>query len=160
MREVWFIHDDELEYIARATRDPEAVARNKATAVLRQPVILSLLIDTRGFVQGYRVFTDPHAEPDLRLGAFRVAIAFKARFGRDGWECTDFPPAEGETPIMGTLVKERCRKVAEGTRTVIDSRHYYKPGQAYLDPRSQGQMINAFESSASVERVRVEALPQ
>jgi len=109
LREIWFRYDDELEYIARAARDPDAVARNNAMVVLGQPLILSLLIDRAGLVQGYRIFTDPHADQDLRADAYMVAIAFKARFGTDGWECRDLPPNEGETPIMGTFVKQRCR---------------------------------------------------
>src|SRR5204862_4774783 len=30
LREIWFRYDDEFEYIARATRDTDAVARNNA----------------------------------------------------------------------------------------------------------------------------------
>src|SRR5437870_1401150 len=102
LREIWFRYDDELEYIARAARDADAVARNNAMVVLGQPVVLSLLIDRAGLVQGYRIFTDPHADPELRINAYMVAIAFKARFGTDGWQCNDMP-TEGETPIMGTF---------------------------------------------------------
>jgi hypothetical protein len=62
LREVWFRYDDELEYIARAARDPDAVEHNNAMLMLGQPVILSLLVDPAGLVQGFRIFTDPHAE--------------------------------------------------------------------------------------------------
>ncbi len=158
LREVWFRYDDELEYIARAARDPDAAARNNAMVVLGQPLILSLLIDRAGLVQGYRIFTDPHADQDLRADAYMVAIAFKARFGTDGWECRDLPPNEGETPIMGTFVKQRCQKVADGQQIVVESRHYYKSGQALLDPNTGLPMVNQFESSARIQSVRVEAL--
>ncbi len=158
LREIWFRYDDELEYIARAARDPDAVARNNAMVVLGQPLILSLLIDRAGLVQGYRIFTDPHADQDLRADAYMVAIAFKARFGTDGWECRDLPPNEGESPIMGTFVKQRCQKVADGQQIVVESRHYYKSGQALLDPNTGLPMVNQFESSARIQSVRVEAL--
>jgi len=158
LREVWFRYDDELEYIARAARDPDAAARNNAMVVLGQPLILSLLIDRAGLVQGYRIFTDPHADQDLRADAYMVAIAFKARFGTDGWECRDLPPNEGESPIMGTFVKQRCQKVADGQQIVVESRHYYKSGQALLDPNTGLPMVNQFESSARIQSVRVEAL--
>jgi hypothetical protein len=158
LREIWFRYDDELEYIARAARDQDGVARSNAMVVLGQPVILSLLLDRAGLVQGYRIFTDPHADQELRMGAYAVAIAFKARFGTDGWECNDIPPAEGETPVMGTFVKQRCKKVSGGKQIVVESRHYYKPGQALLDPNTGLPTVNQFESSARIQVVWVDAL--
>jgi hypothetical protein len=153
LREVWFRYDDELEYIARAARDPDAIARSNAMVVLGQPVILSLLIDPAGRVQGYRIITDPHAEEELRMSAYTVAVAFKARFGADGWACENLTPAAGETPIDGTFVKERCRKTADGQDVVVESRYYYKPGQALIDPNTGLPTTNQFESSARMQTV-------
>jgi len=158
LREVWFRYDDELEYIARAARDADAVARSNAMVVLGQPVILSLLIDRAGLAQGYRIITDPHADEELRMYAYTVAIAFKARFGTDGWACDQLAPAEGETPITGIFVKERCRKVADGQEIVVESRYYYKPGQALLDPNTGLPTVNQFESSARMQTVAIDAL--
>ena len=158
LREVWFRYDDELEYIARAARDADAVARSNAMVVLGQPVILSLLIDGAGLAQGYRIITDPHADEELRMYAYTVAIAFKTRFGTDGWACDQLAPAEGETPITGIFVKERCRKVADGQKIVVDSRYYYKPGQALLDPNTGLPTVNQFESSARMQMVAVDAV--
>jgi len=160
LREIWFRYDDEWEFIARAARDPDAVARNNAMVVLGQPVTLSLLIDRAGLVQGYRIFTDPRAEEEVRSGAYGVAIAFRARFGTEGWTCNDLPPAEGETPILGIFVKERCEKRADGQAVTVESRHYYKPGQALLDPNTGLATVNQFESSARLQVVRPEALPR
>jgi hypothetical protein len=153
LREVWFRYDDELEYIARAARDADAIARSNAMVVLGQPVILSLLVDPAGLVQGYRIITDPHAEEDIRMYAYTVAIAFKARFGADGWTCDELSPAEGETPITGMFVKERCRKTSDGQDVVVESRYFYKPGQAMLDPNTGLPTVNQFESSARMEAV-------
>ncbi len=158
LREIWFRYDDELETIARAARDPDAVARNNAMVVLGQPVILSLLVDQAGLVQGFRIFTDPHADPDLRADAYMLAVAFKARFGTVGWECRDLAPAAGETPIMGTFVKQLCRKAADGQHITVESRHYYKSGQALLDPNTGRTTVNQFESAARIESVRIEAM--
>jgi hypothetical protein len=157
LREVWFRYDDELEYIARAARDADAIARSNAMVVLGQPVILSLLVDANGLVQGYRIATDPHAEEELRMNAYTIAVAFKARFGVDGWTCEDLAPGAGETPIAGVFVKERCRKTAEGQNVVVESRYYYKPGQALVDPNSGLATVNQFESSARMEAVAVGA---
>jgi hypothetical protein len=158
LREIWFRYDDEVEYIARAARDPDAVTRNNAMVVLGQPVILSLLIDRAGLVQGYRIFTDPHADAELRMNAYTVAIAFKAHSGPAGWECNDMPPADGETPIFGTFVKQRCQKVSGSEQIVVETRHYYKPGQALIDPNTGLQTVNQFESSARMQLVRVDVL--
>src|SRR5262245_6690852 len=114
LREISFRYDDELEFIARAARDPDAIARNNAMLVLGQPVTLALLIDPSGLVQGYRIFTDPRADEEVRTQAYSVAIAFKARFGTQGWTCSDLLPAEGETPILGEFVKDRCEKFMDG----------------------------------------------
>lgn len=158
LREISFRYDDELEFIARAARDADAIARNNAMLVLGQPVTLSLLIDRSGLVQGYRIFTDPRADEEVRVQAYSVAIAFKARFGTDGWTCSDLPPAEGETPILGEFIKERCEKLMDGQTITVDSRHYYKPGQAMLDPNTGLPMANQFESSARLEVVRTNGL--
>jgi hypothetical protein len=160
LREIWFRYDDEWEFVARAARDPDAIARNNAMLVLGQPVTLSLLIDGAGLVQGYRIFTDPRAEEEVRSGAYGVAIAFKARFGPDGWTCNNLPPAEGETPILGTFVKEHCEKLSDGQAITVESRHYYKPGQGMLDPNTGLPTVNQFESSARLQVVRAEALRQ
>jgi hypothetical protein len=157
LREIWFRYDDEWEYIARAARNPDAIARNNRMVVLGQPVTLSLLIDSSGAVQGYRIFTDPHAKEEVRTEAYVAAIAFKARFGPQGWTCTETPAADGETPILGIFVKERCEKVADGQSVTVESRHYYKPGQAVLDPNTGLPTVNQFESSARLQVVRVDA---
>ena len=151
LREVWFRYDDELEFIARAARDLDAIARSNAMVVLGQPVILSLLIDAAGRVAGYRIFTDPHADEELRMNAYTTAIAFKARFGTTGWQCADLPPAEGETPILGSFVKEHCEKRVDGQQITMESRYYYKPGQGELDPNTGLPTVNQFESSARME---------
>lgn len=157
LREIWFRYDDEDEYIARAARDPDAVARSNAMVMFGQPVMLSLLIDRGGLVQGYRIITDPHANPELRKDAYMIAIAFKARFGRDTWDCIEMPAVDSETPIDGVFVKQRCQKVAQDQQITLETRHYYKPGQAQLDPNTGLPTVNQFESSARLQVVASDA---
>lgn len=158
LREIWFRYDDEEEYIARAARDPDAIARANAMLVLGQPVVLSLLVDRAGLVQGYRVITDPHADPDVREDAFLLARAFKARFGEEGWDCEDILPSTGETPIDGEFVKQRCRKLLDGQQLTLESRHYYKPGQAQVDPNTDLPTVNQFESSTRFQIVNLDSI--
>ena len=40
----------------------------------------------------------------------------------------------------------------------VESRHYYKSGQALLDPNSGLATVNQFESAAGIEVVRMKAL--
>jgi hypothetical protein len=158
LREIWFRYDDEEEYIARAARDPDAIARANKMLVLGQPVVLSLLVDRAGLVQGYRIITDPRADPDLREDAYLLARAFKARFGADGWDCDDIPPNTGETPIDGEFLKQRCQKVMDGQQVTLESRHYYKPGQAQTDPNSGLLTVNQFESSTRFQIVNLDSI--
>src|SRR5262249_7326021 len=144
-------------FIARAARDPDAVARSNAMVVLGQPVILSLLVDPAGLVQGYRIITDPHADEERRMNAYTVAIAFKARFGMDAWACEDLAASERDTRILGLFVRERCRKTADGQEVTVDSRYYYKPGQAQLDPNTGLPTVNQFESSARMQLLASDA---
>ena len=158
LREIWFRYDDELEYIARAARDPDAIEHNNAMLMLGQPVILSLLVDPAGLLQGFRISTDPHAEEEVRATAYTLAAAFRARFGAEGWTCNDLPPAAGETPVAGTFAKQLCRKAADGQEITVESRRYYKSGQAPTDPNSGLATVNQFESAARIEVVQLAAL--
>ena len=153
LHEVWFRYDDELEMIARATRDLDAVVRNNAMLMLGQPAILSLLIDRAGLMQGYRILTDPRAEPELRKEAYTLVNIFKARFGATGWDCNDLPPGDGETPVDGVMVKQHCQKIADGQQISLEARHYYKLGQALVDPNTNQRTVNQFESSSRIEVV-------
>jgi hypothetical protein len=158
LREIWFRYDDEEETIARALRNPDAIARANTMVMLGQPIVLSLLADRVGRLQGYRIFSDPRADPDLRKDAYLIGNAFKARYGNDGWDCTDDTPAAGESPLEGIFIKQHCLKLADGHQVTIDSRHYYKPGQAMVDPNSGASTVNQFESSTRIEVVQLEAL--
>jgi hypothetical protein len=109
-------------------------------------------------VQGYRIITDPHAPQDVRVDAYTITIAFKARFGTEAWDCNDLPPADGETPILGIFVKQRCQKISDGQQITVESRHYHKPGQALLDPNTNLPTVNQFESSARMQLVRIDVL--
>lgn len=157
LHEIWFSYDDELEYIARAFRDPEMVLRDMANPVLGHPVVFSFLIDDAGLVQGYRVITDQRAAVEIRRNAATLAVHFKGRFGNDSWTCTDLLPAEGETPIGRQFLKERCEKVVQDQRLVVETHYYHKKGQAALDPRTQLPMVGEFESLARLEVLRVGA---
>ena len=129
LHEVWFIYDNEWEYIARAYRDPAEIARFSANVFYGQPIVTSLLIDDAGLVQGYRFVTDPRAPTDLRLVAHTLTTIVKGQF-RDGtWQCTDEPPADREQPVDGTFVKQDCAMVSADRVTLLQGRLLRKAGQ-------------------------------
>ena len=159
LHEIWFAYDDEMEYVARATRDATLIGRYQAMQVLGHPVVLSLLIDPEGIVQGYRVASDSRAEPLVRLEGASLAVQFKVRFGYEGWACIDPPPADGETPIGKEFIKQRCTLTRDGRMHVVESRYLLKPGQTVLDPHTRKPLVGegAFESWAKLEVYRSQA---
>jgi len=154
LHEVWFIYDDEWEYIARAYRDPVEIGRYSANTFYSQPIITSLLIDDGGLVQGYRVVTDPRAPDDTRLLAHTLTEVFKAQFGAGDWQCVDLPQQEREKPVDGTFVKQDCASVSADRYVKVQGRLLRKPGQGNFDVAPEGY----FESSARLEVYSTDAV--
>lgn len=137
LREVWFIYDNEWEYVARAYGDPVEIGRYSANVFYRQPVITSLMIDDLGRVQGYRVITDPRSPTELRMEAHDLLVVFKALFNGP-WQCEDLPPGEGEEPFNGMFVKSRCIMRSDQRFMRIEAHLLRKPGQAYYANPQEG----------------------
>jgi len=158
LREVWFRYDDTAEAIARALRNPVQIARAQATAIGGSPIIVSLLIDAGGAVRGYRLYSDPRADPRTRYDAHTLAATFMGLLGT-GWTCTSQPAADGENPIEGSFVKQACTIETATATGSATNRFYLKPGEAVVDPATGKPMVNAFESSASLEVVQKAPFP-
>lgn len=159
LREVWFIYDDEWEYIARAQRDELQIGRYSANTLYRQPIITSLLIDGAGLVQGYRVVTDTRAAPDLRKEAVQLAGVFKSIFSDAPWVCVDLPRDEREQPIEGVYVKQSCEMRGEKRLMKVEARHLRKPGQDLgIDRGPNALMDGDFESWTRLDVFRPEAV--
>jgi hypothetical protein len=154
LREVYFRYDDELEYRARAHRAQTMIAQYSGTKVLDFPVIVSALFDGGGILAGLRIVTDPQATPQERKQAYTLTNFFKARYGGEGWDCVDTPPAPGETPVGTLYINRRCTKVVKGDlRAVLETRFLRRPGQAEFS--SSGKLtVGQFESSTRLELLR------
>ena len=154
--EVYARFDDEDEYIGKAIEEPRYARGKTGTRVAGHPVILSALFDRDGVLRGLRFITDPRAAPHERRMAHMLRLAVINRYEPDGWSCTDFPPADGETPVGGVFIKQRCEKaIDESTRALLVTRHLRKPGQSQYDPHSGRETTNQFESNVRFELMKM-----
>jgi hypothetical protein len=146
LREVAVRFDDEDEYISKAVEDPR-VARGKiGTRVAGHPVILSVLFDGDGVARQIRFVTDPRAAPFERRMAHILRRAIIERYGPERWTCTDLPPADGETPVGGFFLKQRCEKSEPARNLMIEARMLRKTGQGDVDPATGEYRAGQFES--------------
>jgi hypothetical protein len=99
------------------------------TVVAGHPAILTALIDNAGTVAGLRIETDSKARLYLRKKAFLFGAQVKARYGSDGWACTQAQLDAGEQPVGGVYVKERCTKTIQGRALVIERSLFRRAGQ-------------------------------
>jgi hypothetical protein len=122
--------------------------------VLDFPVIVSALFDTGGTLAGLRIVTDPQAGAQDRKQAYTLGNFFKARYGGDGWECSDTAPAPGETPVGSLYINRHCSKLVRGDmRVVLETRFLRRPGQAEFS--GSGRLtIGQFDSSTRLELLR------
>jgi len=106
-------------------------------------------------VRGIRVVSDPRDASQNRDEAYFLRNFLTARFGREGWQCEDIPLAEGESPVGGIFVKQRCRKeIDERTSAALATRYLRKPGQSQFDPQSGRETAGQFESTVRFELIR------
>jgi hypothetical protein len=145
--EVYAPFDDQQDYVARAIDDPMYAQGKVGTRVAGHPVLLSVLFDSDGLLRGIRMVSDPRGAPLERRMAHMLRLAIINRYEPDGWQCTDFPPAPGETPVGGgVFVKQRCEKAMPGKTLTVEARFLRKPGQAGVDSNTGEATQGQFES--------------
>lgn len=152
LHEVYFRYDDELEYWARAYGLEYEIRLYQGTQVFDYPAVVSMLIDGQGVLRGVRVVTDPrHSEIRERSEYWTLGNFLKQKFGKDGWECRDLPREEGERPVGSFFIKDRCAKVQDGLRFIIERRYFQKKGQSFVSRHSGAVETEAFESATRFE---------
>jgi hypothetical protein len=154
LHEVWFIYDDEWEYVARAYGDDEEIRRFSANVLFAQPIVTSLLIDDGGLVQGYRIVTDTRAPTALRKLAHELFVVLKTNLRGSEWRCTSLPMSPGEEPYEGLFLKDNCAMVTEDRLTWLEGRNLRKPGQGFMQAPPEGY----FESSTRLEVFALDAV--
>ena len=159
--EVYFQYDDELEYRAKANDLLTQIALYEYTSAYEIPVIPSALFDSRGFLVGLRMVTDPRVPVEIRERGVTLGNFLRARYGPEGWSCEELPRIEGETPFVGFHEKRRCQKPAEdGTaRVMLETHNYRKPGQHAIDPVLNRPTVGQFESRTRFELILEDEIP-
>ena len=152
MREVYFRYDDELEYWAKANNYATEIKQFSGTKVYDFPVVLGARFDDRGVLMGLRMVSDPRDTTRDREEAYLLRNFITARYLRDGWDCVDLPPEDGETPVFRTFIKQHCRKMVEpGIMADLMTTYFRKKGQTEIDIRSGRQTEGQFESNVRFE---------
>jgi hypothetical protein len=156
LHEVYFRYDDEIEYWAKANNLTAQMEQYIGTKTYGFPITVSALIADDGVVRGIRIVTDPRDPTGDRDEAYLLRNFLNARFGREGWQCEDLAPENGETPVTGIFIKQRCEKGLDGgIHGLLVTRHLRKPGQNQYDPHSGKETTNQFESLVRFELTKM-----
>ena len=160
LHEVYFRYDDEIEYWAKANNLTAQMEQYVGTKTYGFPITASALIGDdgqgSGIVRGIRIVSDPRDPTGDRDEAYLLRNFLNARLGREGWQCEDLPAENGETPVTGIFIKQRCEKdMDDGVHGVLVTRYLRKPGQSQYDPHSGKETTNQFESLVRFEMVKM-----
>lgn len=133
LRAVGFRYDESANPLAKVN------GLYEGTKVGGHPVLLTLLIgDDR--VEGLVIETDPAARLYLRKKAFLFGEQVKARYGEQGWACTEGQPSADEEPVGGVFLKEHCEKTTSTRRLVLDRALFRRAGQDLKDFVSRSRL--------------------
>lgn len=154
LREVQFSYDDEQDYIARALEVEFKFLRG-GTTVFAHPVIVSVLVDPAGVVQGRRIVTDNRISINDRRTAFTLISNFKARYSKWSLSCADIPMKDGEQPVGDQFVHERCTGADPdgAARIAVEASYLRKKGQEAVNLETQTVNKGYFESRTRFEEV-------
>lgn len=154
LHEVAFSYDDEQDYVAKAL-DVQYRFLQGGTSVFAHPVIVSLLVDSAGIVQGRRIVTDDRISDNERRTAVTLIRNFKARFGDWSLACDDLPMQEGEQPVGNQFVHELCTARSPDGQTLIaiEASYLRKKGQRAISQETQTVNKGYFESQTRYEEV-------
>jgi hypothetical protein len=150
LREVAVRFDDDEEFVSKAIDDP-LYTRRRGTRVGGHPVLLSVLFDESGVARGIRFVSDPRGDGAERRMAHMLRFAVMEHYGMEGWACVDSPPAEGETPVGGVFIKQKCEKSDADRAISVQAQFLRRPGQADLDPVTRQYRPGQFDSWTRVE---------
>ena len=152
--EVTFSYDDEQDYIALAL-DLEYKFLKGGTSIFAHPVVVSLLVDQAGIVQGRRIVTDDRIGDRERRTAVTLIRNFKARYTHWSLACADVPMRDGEQPVGNQFIHEHCDGTAPdgGSHIAIEASYLRKKGQEGVNLETQTVNKGYFQSQTRYEEV-------
>ena len=160
LHELTFFYDDEQDYIARALESEYRFLQG-GTSIFAHPVIVAVLVDAAGLVQGIRIVTDNRISDRERRTAVTLMRNFKARYSDWVLDCADLPLRDGEQPVGNQFTHELCTGTsADGTlRIAIESSYLRKKGQRAINLETQTVNTGYFESQTRFEQVLAPYMP-
>lgn len=161
LREIAFTYDDEKDYIARAL-ELEFRALQGGTSAYAHPVVVSVLVDDKGISQGIRMVTDDRASDADRRLAVVLSKNLQARYGPWNLKCQDIPMQEGEQPVGGMFIHDRCTGTnpdGSGQTVLIVGSYLRKKGQEGLNLDTQQVNKGYYESESRLEVLNPPYLP-
>ncbi len=134
LHEVAFRYDDEDEFIARARSQAYQVSLFGGTTIYAIAVVVSGLFDDSGILQGIRVVSDQRVPVTQRETAYTLGSFLKARYDIAQSACENRPRRDGESPVGGVFINEKCDAAIAGVGQVgLQTQHYRRPGQAAME---------------------------
>ncbi len=160
LHEVTFSYDDEQDFIARALEVEYKFLRG-GTSIFAHPVVVSVLVDGAGLVQGRRIVTDDRIGDYERRTAVTLMRNFKARYSDWSLSCADVPMRDGEQPAGNQFVHELCtgRSADDAVRIAIESSYLRKKGQQGVNLETQQVNVGYFQSQTRYEEVLAPLTP-
>ena len=160
LHEMTFFYDDEQDYIARAL-ELEYRFLKGGTSIFAHPVVVSVLVDEAGIVQGRRIVTDDRISDNERRTAVTLMRNFKARFSHWSMACEDVPVRDGEQTVGNQFIHERCQGTSPdgSTRIAIEASYLRKKGQDAISLETQTVNTGYFQSQTRYEEVLAPLFP-
>ena len=149
------LHEVGLEYDTSENEWAKINEKLAGTTIGGHPVILSLLIDQQGLVQGIRAYTDPSARAYLKRQAYLLSRRVKSHYGSTNWKCVDKKPEDdGNKPLGPVFIDQRCIKNFDDKRIIIESKFYRAPHQTGKEYTNSSSMeIISLLSSPNLQDV-------
>lgn len=153
LHEVQFTYDDEQDYVARAMSFEYDFAQG-GTSVYAHQVVVSVLVDNDGIVQGIRIVTDNRVSDRDRRIQVTLARNFEARYSAWKLACAGVPMSSGELPVGNIFIHELCTAEKDGVRLRLESIYARRRGQDAVDRETQQSNKDYFVSAVRLELVQ------
>jgi hypothetical protein len=62
-----------------------------------------------------------------------ICARARARYGADGWNCTEAKLSANEEPVGGVFIEEHCEKVTATRHLIVDRQLYRSAGKPLQD---------------------------